>query len=908
MIGRSLAQFRITALLGEGGMGQVYQAEDSKLGRDVAIKVLPEGFVADTDRVARFEREARVLASLNHPNIAAIHEIGEEEGVHFLVMELAPGETLAERIDRGPLPVGEALKYGREIAKALEAAHAEGIIHRDLKPLNVKITPGGGVKLLDFGLAKIFSPDSDVGSAATSAAADLTATGMILGTAAYMSPEQVGGDTIDGRTDIWALGCVLYEMLTGRKAFGGETGSEALAAILGAEPEWSALPPETPVSVRTLLRRCLQKDTDRRLHHVADARIELEEAMAEITDSGVQSEPSAPVVALRSRTPVFAAIAAAVALLVGLLLGSTFWRPGPGAEPRSVRAFVPPPAGGSFVLHPERPGSVAVSPDGSQLVYTAQVGDDPAQLWIRRLDEAEAHPLPGTEDATYPFWSPDSRYIAFFAEGKLKKIEATGGPPLSLTDAGMGRGGSWNADGVILFAPDDGAPILSISEAGGDSVPVTEIDAESGDRDHREPRFLPDGERFLFVARRRGGSYKAGHRLMLGSLSGDAPRELIQTFTQAEVAGDHLWYVREETLLARPIDRDTAELTGTPVPVAAGAISSVWPISYALGYFSVSPAGVIAFHQGGADPKSILTWYDRNGRQLSTVGEVEYQYHPNISPDGSSAALQLEDPDLATWNLWVYDLERGIKSRFTSHPSVSAVPVFSPDGERIVFVSMRSGDLVLYVKPVVGGEAEPLLEGGLADYGRADLAHVWPMEWSPDGRHVVYFSEDADGNSDLWALPLLTKTEPIPLQQTPFNEVDAAISPDGRWLAYTSDESERYEIYITAFPDGGRRWQISSGGGTRPEWNPRGNELFFLDPDDVLMSATMSMEGDSMIIDGLQPLFPIEVRYYLPNEPGGYAVGPDGERFLVNRVVESGTTAPLALIVGWPEELESRQR
>jgi Tol biopolymer transport system component len=990
LIGKKVVGHQIIELLGVGGMGEVYRAHDPKLSRDVAIKVLPEAFAEDSDRIARFKREAKLLASLNHPGIAAIYGLEEEGDRQFIVMELVEGETIADRLgSQGWLDLDEALTISRQIARALEAAHNNGVVHRDLKPANVKITPDEKVKILDFGLAKACEADGsppesapDLSQSPTVAAA--TRAGLIMGTAPYMSPEQARGKTVDKRTDIWAFGCLLYEMISGQRAFGGETASDTIAVLLKEEPNWSALPADLPPAIGTLLRRCLRKEPGRRLHDVADARIEIEDTLAGTLEPGqdgggataagatlpdgsmdlagkADSSGTAksaggiadPTSTLPRRRPLPVIVAAMAALLVGLLVGTIIPRPGSPAR-GSLRATVPPPDGGSFDLHPISPGPVAVSPNGTRLVFTGRSAGGSDQLWVRRLDEMEARPLVGTEEATFPFWSPDSRFIAFFADGKLKKVEAVGGPAISLADAGAGKGGSWNNDGVILFASGDDR-IHRVSSDGGESVAVTRLDTAAGERDHRHPRFLPDGERFLFVARASRDTYDQGHRLMVGSLSGEEPRELMRTLSHAEIAAGHLWFVRDGAVLARPFDMETLEFIGATFPVADGAVHSGWAAWEAQGYFSVSPAGVIAFHTGGPVTKSILTWYDRDGKALSTVGEEEYQYHLSISPDYSQAAVQLEFADQLGWNLWLYDLRRGIKSRFTSHPSANATPVWSPDGERVLFASTRAGELLLYTKPAGGGDAEPLLEGGPASYGGPAVTRVWPLDWSPDGRHVVYFSLDDDGNADLWALPLedglagdedggggrsggrrLASPVPIPMQQTPYREDDAAISPDGLWLAYTSDEGGRFEIYVTAFPEGGRRWLVSANGGIRPEWSPAGDELFFLDPDGMLMAArveavsrggpdfqvrpdragdgtgasdTARPDGagaDAFIVHEIDPLFPAEVRHYTMGEPGQYAVGPRADSFLVNRLVETGTSSPLALIVGWPEELHVR--
>ncbi len=841
--GKSLAnRYEIISELGKGGMGEVYLAEDTNLKRQVAIKVLPQPFSLDKERLARFEREARLLASLNHTNIATIHGLEKSNGQQFLVMELVEGDTLAERLKKGPLPVEEALEVCRQIAEGLESAHEKGIIHRDLKPANIKVTPEGKVKILDFGIAKSFreQPDDTDSSKSPTTTDEMTEPGMILGTAAYMSPEQAQGKAVDKRTDIWAFGCILSECLTGKRVFGGETASDTIASILMGEPDWEAVPTDTPWSVRKLLRRCLTKDLHDRLHDIADARIELEDALAGAAEPRELGESKAAVSAPFRRGPVF--VAAAVALVVGIFLGNALWRPDTADFP-TIRAVVHPPESGSFELHPVSPGPAAVSPDGTRIVFAAKTLNSPTQLWVRRIDELEPRPLAGTENATFPFWSPDSRFIGFIADDTLKKIEATGGPALSLTNTEMRDGGTGELE---------------------------------------------------------------GHRVMLGSLLGKEPRELMQSSSHVEVASDYLWFVREGTLMARSFDIDTGEFTGAAFPVAEGAVSSGWAAYEGLGYFSVSPSGVIAYHaRGTATRKSVLTWYRRDGTQLSTVGAPEYQYHLSLSPDGNQAALQIENPDRPGYSIWTYDLERERKSRLTIHPSSSALPVWSPDSKRIAFGSMRSGKLEIYIKTVGRDDVEPLYEGGLASYtnaeidGSAEIRSAHALDWSPDGNYLVYFTKDDSGNADLWAVLLDQRDRPIPIMHSPYTEEDAAISPDGHWLAYTSDKAGQFEIYVTGFPGSGRTWQISADGGIRPEWSPKGNELFFLDPNYTLKAAEVKSEGEYFVVGEIHTLFKIDARYHVLGEPGVYAVGPDGARFLINRVVETGTTSSLVLMVGW---------
>ena len=880
-------------------MGEVYQALDTRLDREVAVKVLPQAFTGDAERMARFEREAKILASLNHANIAGIHQVEVVDETTFLVMELVPGEDLAEVLGRGSVAAQEAIQVAVQIAEALEVAHERGIVHRDLKPANIKIAPDGQVKILDFGLAKARGA-SDGGSSADSLSptltADMTQAGVIVGTAAYMSPEQARGQEADSRSDIWSLGVVLFEMLTGERLFAGPTVSDTLAAVLRADPDWEKLPPETPRGVRRVLRRCLVRQPKQRLHSAADVRIELEEA-----GNPVHEPPPA---ATGARPGLLAAVGA-VALVVGFIVGAALWPRG-ATDSSSVRSFIPPPPGNGFELHPYLAGSVAVSPDGTSLVYSVRPATGPAKLWIRRLDETDARPLDGTEGASHPFWSPDSRFVAFFADGAIRKVEAAGGPVVSITETGRGlslryngsgEGGTWGRNGDILYALGWNSPLYRVSSSGGKPEPLSDTQLRGEGvflAGALHPRFFPDGDRFLFVV----GGPDRQHKLMISSLSGEAPRELMQTLSHAELAAGHLWFVRKGTLFAQPIDLDTAILRNEPIPIAQGMISNVWSEAAAQGYFSTSPAGVVAYQTGAALSKSILTWFSRTGEALEEVGTADFQYQLSLAPDGSLAMVQVGDMKTAHWGLWTHDLGRGTRSRFNARRGV-ATAVWSPDSREVFF--QGGGEIH---RQTVGVDDAVLAWEGDAAYGRDEIEIAWPLDWSADGGYLVYASVDQGNlNADLWVRPLEDGGAPIPIQQSPASEEDAAISPDGRWLAYTSDKSGQFEIYLTEFPTSRRSLQVSADGGLRPEWGQSTTELFFLAPDDTLMVATLATDGEEISVREVKGLFALDVRHHVLFEPGGYAVASDSGRFLVNRVLEKGTTSPIALIVGWPEEL-----
>jgi Tol biopolymer transport system component len=925
MIGTTLAHFKITGKLGEGGMGEVYRAEDSKLGREVAIKVLPEMVAGDAERMARFEREAKLLASLNHPNIGAIYSIEHAERsaatevfqdpktpgpqdqeppspqaptpssppIHFLVLELIEGETLSELLDRGPIGLEKSLEIAQQIAVALEAAHASGVIHRDLKPANVKLTPGGQVKVLDFGLAKAWDVEETSGSSplisrSPTLTQGMTEAGMLLGTAAYMSPEQARGKPVDKRADIWAYGAVLLEMLTGRKAFGGETVTDMIAAVVAREPEWERLPADTPRAVNRLLRRCLEKDQEKRLRDIGDARLELEELLAH--PEGLHAEPAT--VAAPGKASLLWKVAAVVLALMAAGLGFGLWRASQPEPVQITRAYIPAPSDGEFDLGTDYPAPVAVSPDGRSLVFGVQEAGN-KRLWVRDLDDLEARPLAGTEGALYPFWSPDSRFIGFFAQGKLKKIEVSGGPAMSLCGAPNGKGGTWNDEGVIVFAPSHTTSLQRVSAAGGEPVNVTQVDPEAGEDSHRHPRFLPDGEHFLYAARVGFGGGSENSRLMLGSLSGEA-RELMPGSSNVEYAAGHLLYVYERTLMARPFDAEGLELAGDAFPIA----EEIWGDQGALlGVFSVSDGGVLAYQTGTPreDVDAQLQWIDRSGNLLGEVGTPGPYSEVSISPDGSTAVVNIRDPESANRDLWLVDLERQLKTRFTFDAAQDWIAVWSPDGTRIAFSSERSGTGDLYIKSVIGGgEAELLYD---------DDTQKYPASWSSDGRYLFYESWGTDGGSNLFALDLEQEGEPIAIQVADFTQRVPVISPNGRWLAYVSDESGHDEIYVTAFPGGGRKWQVSTEQTSFARW-ASDQEVLMMGPTGELKVAEVDGSGETFRVGPIRDIADLQVQTL------GFSVSPapEAEKILVASLLEaegqSSSMDPMTLVLGWTADLE----
>jgi serine/threonine protein kinase len=882
--GARLGPYEILSAIGAGGMGEVYRAHDSKLARDVAIKVLPANFVNDPERLSRFQREARMLAALNHPNIATIYGLEQSGEVACLVMELVPGETLAERVKAGALPIEEALKIAVQIAEALEAAHEKQIIHRDLKPANVKVTPDGKVKVLDFGLAKAFAGDTtneDIGNSPTLSMA-ATMQGVILGTAAYMSPEQAKGKAVDKRTDIWAFGAVLYELLTGKQAFHGETTAEILAAVLKEEPDWNALPPATPQKLRDLLRRCLKKDKTVRLRDAGDARIEIHEILT-AAPAAADSAPPPPHAA-------FPWIAATAVLLIALAaLSFIHFREAPALQP-STRFQVPPPEQSVISMF-------RLSPDGRSIVVSA-LSEGRNRLWIRPLDSLQWQLLQGTDDASYPFWSPDGANIGFFAQGKLKKIAVTGGPPQTLCDAPGGRGGAWSSTGVILFAPNLTGGLYKVSTAGGVPEPATKFTASDLSDSQRYPEFLPDGRDYLYLEDRTGN---VGIGIYAGSLDGAPPTRLLSDLSSAvyvsptpPVTDGYLLFRREGSLMAQPFDAGRVRLTGEVFPVAEQVGIEV---NTGLGAFSASNNGELAFRTGGTAGNREFTWMDRAGKRLATVTKPGIFRSGSLSPDEKRLAFPIlnESGDLA--DLWLQELERGVISRFTFEEGISYSPVWSRDGSRIVFSHRDAGGhYAIYQRAATGA--------GKGDLILRTAANTSTWDWSPDGKYILYSDYQDKTTYDLWLLPLDGDHKPISYLQTPFSEIRGQFSPDGRWMAYASDESGRFEVYVQTVPASGPKWQISNAGGDFPRWRRDGKELYFIAADQQLMAVpvkTGSGSSGAFEAGAPQPLFRIEPVGASPTASSLYVPTANGERFLVNvQAGGEGTQAPpITMVLNW---------
>jgi serine/threonine-protein kinase len=909
MIGKILVHYEITAEIGKGGMGEVYQAKDTKLGRDVAIKVLPEEFALDTDRVARFQREAKLLASLNHPNIAAIYGLEESDGIHFLVMELIEGDTLRDRIKSGPIPVEEALKLALQMAEALEAAHEKGVIHRDLKPANIKVTPDGKVKILDFGLAKAYVGDqenvSPMDSPTISAAA--TQQGVILGTAAYMSPEQARGKPVDKRADIWAFGVVLYEMLTGKTAFQGEDVSVTLASVITSDANLTLLPPNIHPRVREVVNRCLQKDMRKRYSGIGDARYEIEQALSD--PSGVFAQPSEITKPRRNLRLGISWVTTAIALtaIVALVIG---WNLKPAEPHRVIRFDYELPEDQQFDDLTER--AFSISPDGRQFVYSAN-----GNLYLRLLDELDAKLIPGTgENPRKPFFSPDGKWVGYISGNHIMKIAVSGGAPVPLTEASTTGYIDWRMDDTIVFGQ-VGTGILRVSANGGNPETIIKEEKES----FIAPQVLPDGKSVVFTK-----TSSRPYRLMVQSLETGERKELLQGDTARYLPTGHLIYAVENNLFAIPFDLDKLEVKGGPISVVQGVLRASGAPQYAIGN-----SGTLLYIPGTmatTRARRTLVWVDRNGNEVPITDSPNAYAAPRISPDGTKVALIIGDNSNA--NLWIWDIVRKTATRLTFDESVDLVPLWTPDGKKIVYFSIRQEETGLYWKNADGtGEAELLVS--------SPDQWLMPWSWSVDGKTLVLtefssalslrvvglnvvwalstagmsLSRAPGAKSNIGLLSLQDNQKRIVLLQDEFLELDPKISPDGRWIAYTSNESDQKEVYVRPFPDvNSGKWQVSTSGGEGPVWAPNGKELLYMSGD-TMLAADVETET-TFKADVPRKLFQGNYYSYLDSS-GMWDIHPDGNKFLMikpTQTADSESTAKtphkINIVLNWFEELKQR--
>jgi len=877
--GTRLGPYEITSPIGAGGMGEVYRARDTRLERTVAIKILP-AHAATEERRQRFEREARAISALSHPHICVLHDVGRENGIDFLVMEYLEGESLADRLKKGALPLDQVVRFGIEIAHALAKAHRHGIVHRDLKPGNVMLTKSGA-KLLDFGLAKLRAPEVPVSAASELSALPtgdkpLTAEGSLVGTFQYMAPEQLEGREPDARADIFAFGALLYEMVTGERAFKGKSQASLIAAILAAEPTpMSSLRPLTPAALDRLVATCLAKDPDERWQSAQDIVQELKW----IRDAG--PEAARPSAVPRGRWERMAwAGAVAAAALVGV-----FFSRGPDTKPepaRLIRSTILPPPRTSLTLS-DSISIPVLSPDGRQIVFVARGDDGKDLLWVRRLDGLEARALAGTDGAIYPFWSPDSRSLGFFAASKLKKIDASGGPPAVVCDAPAGRGGTWNRDGIIVFSGRPGLGLSQVPAVGGTPTPATHIDASRHETSHRWPFFLPDGRHFLYsVLVAVTPEHTDG--IHLAALGSNQSQRLVDARSNAAYAEPgYMLFVRDGALIAQRFDARNGRLSGETMSLAE--LVQTFP-SMAAAAFSVSETGLLAYQAGTPDERARIVWSDRTGAQSETGIPSGSINSPRLSHDGRRILFRIEDRQ-GNGDIWIYDLARRVSSRFTFDPANDFAPVWSPDDTRVVFSSNRTSGGDLYVKASSGAGNEVRV------FASSDRKTA--TQWPSDGR--VLFGVFAAGMTsiDMWSLSL-PDGKATPLLQTEFSESGGQLSPDGRWLAYHSNESGRMEIYVQPFPGPGAKWRVSRDGGQYPRWRGDGKELFFVAGDRALMAVDV-VGGSTFAAGDPKPLFLVHPRARTLDSP--YDVTADGRRFLVSVTSGEEAASPITLVVDW---------
>ncbi len=910
--GAKLGPYEVVSAIGAGGMGEVYRARDTKLGREVALKVLPEAFASDPERMGRFEREAKVLASLNHPNIAAIYGFEDSGSVHALVMGMVEGQTLAEviaggqtrsRISSGSgssspgapgtgqsaragvpaprkaLPIDEALPMAKQIAEGLEYAHERGIVHRDLKPANVKIAPDGLVKILDFGLAKALEGEAGAGDISSSPTMSRLATqaGVILGTAAYMAPEQAKGKPVDRRADIWAFGCVLYEMLTGKKPFDGETVTDVLASVVKEEPDWSALPENTSPAILRLLRRCLKKDAKQRLQAIGEARIALDEVIsgtAEVAEIRAAAHPE-----VRSRREIVAWVLVGLLLLAGAGAAVWVWLTPRETPVPPALAYIPPPPGTSFRFYAFGKGPVVVSPDGKELAFSATDEKGVTNIWVRPLAGGGAKALAGTEDGSMPFWSDDGRSLGFFADEKLKKVTVESGTVQTLGDAACPNvGGAWSSQNAILFVPHCGGPIDSIPASGGKPQPV--IQPASGESDFSSPMFLPGDNQVLYTALSPDGQPS----IRMASLSGRKSQLILSDAASPEFASGDLLFLRGGRIFAQRFDSADGMLNGDATPLAQAH------------NFSVSASGVLAFQGGSADAH--LEWFDRGGNLLGTVGGVQPWIAPKISPNGNQVVVDDGSPLAAAATLWSYPAKGGVGTRLTFGTGRNIFGAWSPDGKYVAYGCTMGGEQALCRKPANGsGARETLLKLG------PNVIYSFVVDWSPDGRYLSINEEQQKNERwGTWILPLNGKGklyQPAPVNADQF---DGNFSPDGHWFAYFSYETGRPEVFVVPFPPTGGKYQISQNGGWMVRW-AAGDKLFFLTMGNRLMEADLKPNGNSLQVESITPLFQLQLP--VTNAPL-FDVTPGAQRFIAATAADPEAASSISLLLNWPSALKQR--
>jgi serine/threonine protein kinase/WD40 repeat protein len=890
--GTKLGHFEILSPLGAGGMGEVYRATDTRLDRTVAIKILASHLSSLPELKQRMEREARAISSLNHPNICQLYDIGSQGGTDYLVMEFLEGETLAERLRKGPMPFHEVLRIGIAVAEALAIAHRQGIVHRDLKPGNVMLTQSGA-KLMDFGLAKPVGMQAAVGTSTaappsfTAAAtlsgpsplSPLTMAGSIVGTIQYMSPEQIEGKEADARSDIFAFGAVLYEMAAGKRPFEGKSQISLASSILEKDPEpISALKPQTPPAFEHVLATCLQKNPEERFQTAHDVKLELQWIASDRSSPVPAAIPSAP--APPQRRLIWAA-ALVIALAAGVVSGIFLKRPSPPAP--SIRTVINPPLNTTLNLTGDSAGPPVLSPDGASIAFTASGADGKPAIWVRPMNSLEAHAVPDTEGAIFPFWSPDGHALGFFADGKLKTVDLNVGSVSTVCDATLGRGGTWGPDGLILFSPGPVGPIVRVNAAGGVPVPVTKLDAAQH-TSHRWPLILPDGKHFLYLAMHHDSSKSANDTVYYASLDGRENRALLRSQSNAIYADGFLLFARGDQLMAQPFDPASGTLSGEPHSVARGVANdpSTWHMDA-----TAATGGLLVYGSGG-NPDSQIVWVNRASKQVSViVDKLANLQWAALSPQGDRVALQI---DTGQNDIWVLDLARGVRTRLTFGPVANTFPIWSPDGKWIAYNSSRNGRFNLNRKPSDGSGAEELL--------LSSDQQITPTNWSPDGKFLLYSIPGPAGTTQVWALPLAGDRKPTLVLS---RGTEAQISPDGHWLAYSSHESGVGEVFVVAFGGGQGKWQVSAGGGAAPRWSKDGKELYYMDPSNDLVAVPVKELSEALQFGAPQMI----INKWSISAAVFYDVSPDTRNILLDRVSQQVSQA-VTVVTNFAAELKKK--